>query len=339
MSEQKVIVDYLRISFKVPGYEETLKKLINFPEKDAEPLYSRLNYEHCISFARIVYIHWTTSDNPAPGVNVGCLLELTGQGCRKLEDWLPDLNWFDFLYQWHNWLTEKKTPDGKYYIAHLARLDVACDLHDDDRITIPFICEHLDQRKYVGRFSSVDGPYNFVTHRFDNVYLGAKRKSDRFLRIYDKSYEQGLPDTVKWVRFEFQLQNDCATSFYLNLVECFGDWPACYYGVLNDYVRFTYESRNDTGLTNTSRLTTAKWWSDFLNTLLKLKQLYLPGSDYTADKLRAYVAKNCCSSFKTLTLLNDGDVSEVLDLMDKAKLSKKQIDLLKKRGKVFNEKE
>ena len=58
MSEQKVIVDYLRISFKVPGYEETLKKLINFPEKDAEPLYSRLNYEHCISFARIVYIHW-----------------------------------------------------------------------------------------------------------------------------------------------------------------------------------------------------------------------------------------------------------------------------------------
>lgn len=339
MSQQKIIVDYLGLSIKRGVSRFDLAKMLNLPIDEFIQCPSKRNYEHCITYSYKVYIHWTDSLIVSPGVNPGVYIELTGQGCRKIEDWNTNFDWFKFLYQFHNDLTVKQDfiingESKSLYNAKISRLDVACDLLDDDLITIDFLIQQIKERKLVTKAREISSPNELMKNgefcdSHDTIYVGKKRQSDRFLRIYDKAVEQGLFD-VKWLRFEFQMQNENATSFYLNLVECFGDWSSCYYGVLNDYLRFTADA-NDKSV-NSTRLKTASWWQEFLDTMLKLKQLYLPGSAYTATRLIKYVERQVSSSLKTLLYYCRGDLTTLLNIINNADLNRQQKDFLRECG-------
>lgn len=50
------------------------------------------------------------------------------------------------------------------------------------------------------------------------VYIGS-RSSDKFMRIYDKSAEQGLPETEHWTRFELEIKGKPAKAVAKKLAE------------------------------------------------------------------------------------------------------------------------
>jgi hypothetical protein len=207
--------------------------------------------------------------------------------------------------------------------VHLARLDIAYDDIGNKTVTVPLLQKYIRNKYFVSRVnyvSCVDG-----THE-QAVYFGSP-KSDRRLRIYDKRMEQlGNDDDVPWVRYEFQLRNENALSFYLNLCELKGDFAKCYFGVLSDFVTFTNRSRLEVGQ-HSERLQPVKWWSALVGNVLKLGQLYLPGREYTLKSIQDYFNKQCLSAAKSVLLLEinkTGNADSFVEMVLKAELNEKQ---------------
>lgn len=334
MDNQKLLVDYLALSFKDVNYFDFLRETLCLPLTEFIECPSKRNYANCVVFADCVYLHYTPVELPE-GVsrhfNPGCFIECSGQGCRQIESWRSGFDWFTFLHSFDKELREVD-PFG-HTVAHLARLDVACDLHDSD-IDMNFIDGYVHDFKFVTKCKrrNISGVYNYSYHRMETIYFGNRRsRSDRLFRIYDKAIEQNLPDFVKWVRFEFELRNDCALSFYLNLCENNGDWGDTYYGVLYNYLRFVEADART--VKDYSRLVTSPWWVDFCHSCVGLHQLYLPGISYTGEMLKRFVHNNLASSLRAYGLYNDGDFSELRKHIENAGLNRRQFDMLVREGK------
>ena len=249
------------------------------------------------------------------------ILEMSGKGCRTCEDLNPCFDWFSFINSFDNGILHN--ADEPCYF-HISRIDIALDDIDNSIVDIPLLQKYVRAKKYVcqSRYvSCIDGTRELA------VYFGSP-KSTRRLRIYDKRLEQNLPDdSPPWVRYEFQLRDENALSFYLNLRLCNGNFSKCYYGVLANYLDFVTQSHDDFS-NHVDRLVTVKWWRDFLGNVSELKNLYLPGREYSLHSVEKYFSTQCASTVKTLYLVHKhksgGDVSSFLDMVDSASLNAKQ---------------
>lgn len=325
MSWQTILVDYLGLSFKDSNIREDLISYLNLPISDFKECPSKRLYQYCTTYCNICYIHWTVSDDEK--FNTGCYIELTGQGCRLVETLNPNFDWYKFLTRYDSLYRTRDPELG--YLAKIPRLDIACDLHDNDKITLEFLAEQVDKDKFKSRVKRKNVSYKRDgLHVVSNFYIGKERQSDRYMRVYDKALEQRekghrpIDYTDKWLRFEFQFKNDCAMSYYLNLCELDGDFSAVYYGVLNNLIMFTKEPYNEE--TNSTRLTPAKWWRDFLGECLNLSQLYLPGIDYSVESAKAFLERECASTMRTVYEASDCDITVLINYIKKAKLNLKQ---------------
>lgn len=305
----KILVDTLSISFKWDAVGE-LYELLNLYDLNFEPTRNR-NYK---------------DGQYHPGINImynfdefnnvtDTFLHLSGRGCRLIEQINPGFDWFEFL---HHFDTQIRNGN-----AHIARIDIACDV-DDGSIKIGTVQKYSMAEMYVCRSKVLP---LVQRKRIDEVYFGSP-KSDRFLRIYDKALEMGLPDT-DWVRFEFQLRNDNATSWYLNWCEHRNDIGKLYSGIMIDYLRFVSVPRGCSmkeirANKNQSKLLTAPWWERFIGDAERIPQLYLPGQEYTLERLEYYLEHNVASSIKAYIEAHDGDIGKLLDAVSRVQLNTKQ---------------
>lgn len=294
---------------------------IHFPFKDSEIIKSYYGLPECY-FYKGIKIH--TSEEMV-------ILDMSGKGCRTCEELNPGWDWYGFMHGFDDCIVNP-IKDTAYnlkgrFAVNIARLDLACDLLEDSRITLPFLWRYVRKNQFICKshyHSIVEGNYEH------GLYFGSPR-SDRRLRVYDKALEQGLQG-CKWVRFEFQLRNDNAVSFYLNLRKLNGNFAKCYFGMLHDYLRFTTISNLHDGCHSTTRLKICPWWRSFLNGVAKISQLYLPGNEYNVQTLTRFLSHECASSVETYLRLNHGDVTDLLKLCQTDNLNKKQRDLLKTQG-------
>ena len=333
-----LLVDYLTISFKftaqfkafmlrdeeeqeqvriAPVFPEYFKKWMfeefHLPEEKMLPIKSRYGYMSCWYYDGIT-VH----------VDDGILLlDMSGKGCRTCEDLNKDFDWFEFIHQFHD-LILYLDPSGDPPPVHIARMDIAFDDLGNKTVTVPLLQRYIRSKKFVSRVayvSCIDG-----THE-QAIYFGSP-KSDRRLRIYDKRMEQlGTESDIPWVRYEFQLRNKNALSFYLNLYKLNGNWSECYFGVLSDFVTFLNCSSLDVGH-HSERLKPVKWWTDLIGNAWKLNQLYLPGRDYTLQNIQNYWVRNCLSSAKAILLVelqrNGNDATGFIEKILDAELNDKQ---------------
>lgn len=129
------------------------------------------------------------------------------------------------------------------------------------------------------------------------MYVG-KRKSDCFMRIYDKKAEQHDADRAHWFRCELELHREKAQQVY-NLIVGFPDFEKrleeLYCGLCLNHVRFI-KSRNS----NISRSDTCEWWTEFLDGCTVTWQLASEYHDTTVYDVAAWIDKAVLGAWITI---------------------------------------
>lgn len=255
-------------------------------------------------------------------------IELSGTGCRTIEEFSSNsFDWFSFFRMFDN--------DFVSGDCNISRLDIAAD-DSEGVLDFPTIFRFCNPRlkKYVCKASFCTRTDGSEEH----IYFGSP-SSDRRLRIYNKALEQGI-DGEHWLRVEMQLRNKPALSFLFNW---FGtrDIGRCYSGVLRDYLRFTSKSSVRAARNNhQSRLEIVSWWDDFLGEVEALSQLYVDGGHYDLNDVEYFIRRQTSSSLKLWLEAHNGDMTDLLDIIDHARLNKRQSMLLSDlRRDMMNKKE
>lgn len=233
-------------------------------------------------------------------------IELSGSGCRVLENINSSFEWNDFLMFIESLVTDK--------IVHISRIDIACD-DKDKKVQYCKLVQHLRQSKYISKSRYV----HWSDGSEQAIYIGSP-KSKKRLRIYNKALQQDVD--CHWIRYEFQLRDDDAIEFLLNYYNC-KNIGRVYFTLLYNTIRFTNEIV-DKENNNHSRATTTKWWKDFVDMINLINYIHLPGKKYTIETLINYIKKNCGSSIKTYLNISAGDIGSLLDMLKEVQLNEKQ---------------
>lgn len=308
-----VLIDYLTMTFKNDDYIRFIH-LFSLDDCELVAINSFLGYEHCFYYEG-VRIHWNVRQNQE--VCVDC----SGKGIRTIETLNKDFDWFEFFSSYKLDMQNKN--------VHVSRLDVAGD-EFANILDFDTISQYTQKKKYVSKAKSE--PWG-TWGRKREIYFGSE-KSDRILRIYDKALEQKIA-CDHWLRCEMQLRNDNAYSFIMNWID-YNSIGKTYCGVLVDYIRFV--TKVNDGSVKSVNLHTVSWWRAFTSDISAISQVYLMDNEYTLERVMKYVRKNCSSSLRTVMLASKGDVTEILKIIDDAKINRKQEVVLSQLGDKKNEK-
>ena len=213
-------------------------------------------------------------------------LEMSGQGCRSFETY--GTGSYDQIFN-----LVRKHPD----MCHITRLDIAFD----DRtgvFDINEICDSVRHEHFISRLSKYQSIYS---NGGNAVYFGSK-KSNIFIRIYDKAAERGY-DNVKlhWVRCEIQLKDTNAKGFVDHLAN--RELDELYLGVLKNYLSF----RVPTNDSNKRRWPEPEWWSCFVADAVRTSVFSKPGVEYNLSACERYVLTQPIGSIKTLIKIYGND--------------------------------
>lgn len=296
----QILIDYCVFTSKIHSVE-SIKNLLGLNDIEFINIKSFYGYPFC-EYYQGIKIHYGRED---------VCIDMSGTGCRTLEQ-IHNCNfdWYEFFKSMENEIYSKE--------VHFSRIDVACDEYEG-LLKYDILVKYIKEHKYVCK--SKLKPY-WTDGREQAIYFGSS-KSDRRLRIYNKALEQEMTD-IKWIRAEFQLRNESATSFLLNYFNCFGDIGKCYFGIMIDYLKFVNVSVDEMTGQNYSRLVCVQWWKKFTDNALALKQLYLQGKKYDINNIDNYVKTYCSSNLKALVMAYDGDLSKIIEYIENAKLNSRQ---------------
>ena len=187
--------------------------------------------------------------------DMGCHVEMTGQGCRQYEAQFPDNPWLNLFTRA---LSEQ---------ANFTRLDLAIDTVDG---SLPLesvwsaVQDHdIQVRSRFGEWSRyLSGSFRQGKKTTgETLYLGSKSSHVMF-RIYNKAQESGIDSS--WIRFEVQLRDtrahEAAKLFVTGI-----DVGNLAVGIINNY--FAIINSDDS---NVSRCTLQSWWQNWLTSTEKI---------------------------------------------------------------------
>lgn len=227
--------------------------------------------------------------------DMGIHIQLSGQGCRQVEETLEG-DWLSLF---------KKIIDVEGTFSR-------CDIAIDDKIgilDINKIQKKTEKKEYVSRFTNWDTKTsckNDSDKYGKSVYFGSE-KSDIRLRFYDKAVEQGVEG--HWVRSELQLRNeraDIAIQLYLS-GKTIGEIIT---GVLKNYIRFVDPSSDS----NKRRWNTSKFWDRFIADSEVLK-LTIGQKKRTLDDVYSWINNSVAPSLALLVKASKGDLTIIHEMI------------------------
>lgn len=240
-------------------------------------------------------------------------VEFSGVGCRMLES--CNNNSFDWISLFR-YIVEQGED------MNVSRLDIAGDDHDGV-LTMDKLYRHTQQRKYICKARRCV----WMAGDEEEVIFGASSSSTR-LRIYNKALERGVAGP--WIRVEFQLRDEAADSFILNLLQI-GEIGPTYGGVLLNYLRYVSRCPNETQ-NHYDRISTVGWWDKFVGTSQRIKNITVGGLEYNYGNLADFVEGQCAGALRAYVAFNGGSVDKLLEVISKASVSKKHKLLLQEMG-------
>lgn len=188
--------------------------------------------------------------------DMGCHVEMTGQGCRQYEGHFTENPWQELF-------KAILATNGKF-----TRLDLAID-NVDGALTLEKV------------WDAIQGHEQYIRTQFrewrriqkgsfekgkritgDTIYVGSTKSHIQF-RFYDKAQESGVDG--HWVRCEGQLRDTRAheAAKFLAAGEVVGSLIT---GIINNY--FCIINNDDA---NISRCSLQSWWAEWLQTTSKIK--------------------------------------------------------------------
>lgn len=239
--------------------------------------------------------------------DMGICVNMSGQGCRAFEteggDWL-------FLFKRFQgdltWDLVKEMPEAfsrafkERHRFNVTRLDLAFDDHTD-LIDIRRVEMDTRERNYVSKSTKSE-----ITWSDDlkediqglSVGIGSK-KSDIYVRIYDKAAERGYKDR-HWVRVELQLRDDRAIVAMAQILHT-QHVGRTVSGILQNYLTFRVPS----GDKNKSRWPIAYYWQRVIGTMEKISLWLKPGEPYNIRKSEVWLKKQYGALISTLSEIQD----------------------------------
>ena len=308
-----ILVDYISFSTRIHSLENILH-LLGLDEIDFLAGAARNGWMEHMYFNGIHIYHGGRED-------IG--VEMSGVGCRTLETcWKNGYDWpglFQLLLDHRSKVLDPDGDEQEYREMHVSRLDIACD--DREILDIKTITKYTSERRYISKARRCV----WLSGDEQEVIFGSTKSSTR-LRIYNKALERGVDG--KWTRVEFQFRNEAAESFMANLMSYGMDFGRTFSGVLLNYLRYVTEEVKSS--INYERYKIVKWWKDFLDASEKISNVTVGGLAYNYGSLEYFIKHQVLSSVKCWLEINNGDVSKFMEMVSKAKLNKKQEELIHK---------
>lgn len=212
-------------------------------------------------------------------------------------------------------------------IGHITRLDLAVDdMGSDQYFSCQDIHNYLINDQVVSKFRKwhTDIDYKMGGEIIGyTIYLGS-RKSDVFLRIYDKRLEQNAkhPEEASvdpWTRWEFELKDKRADKAADMIIKgC--SMGEIVIGVLANYVRVV-ELDNE----NRTRCSVLLQWQLFLDGIKSIR-LYVPDLPKTLEDKRAWIDNQALATIIGLFLAYGGSFAFLEDNIDRG-ISKMKHDM------------
>ena len=144
------------------------------------------------------------------------------------------------------------------------------------------------------------------------IYMGS-RKSETFLRVYDKRLEQmnksGGDVGIDWIRWELELKKDRAEETIKCIVER-GEIGSVFTGILNNYVRIVEDVDS-----NVSRCPSTALWNKFVSTVEKIR-LYAAQAEKTLEDKMNWFKTQVAPTLAGIVVANQGDMGIVYDYFD-----------------------
>lgn len=228
---------------------------------------------------------------PGMGIHV----QVTGQGCRALEE-------AGRVTDWEAFLAEVGAKSG-----NISHMDVAIDDHSA-LLTMAEIyaawqrgevSTHYAARPILGKVhpgEAADSP--------ETIYFGDVRQGVSAIRIYDKRKERmdkGHEDPGPWIRVELVVRHEQADEL-LNNIEKIG-WECATAGAIRQKLDFKIPNPNDT---NARRWHTVDWWDKFLNHAQKIKLSRKPATRTITEDMQ-YLERQTARKFAKVMMAHDNN--------------------------------
>lgn len=306
-----------------------LTKLI--PESSSQHIISASGYKFVRMFTNNINIK---SDGPdmlytsSTGVErkySTCSIEISGSGCRLLEEYGIDLlNLIRLLY---------KIPG-----AHATRIDNATDLINDNNLTMNWLKKKIfNEVSFISKFKSVYKPKGlykiktsdtrtkYLEEHGDSIEFGS-RTSTSMLVIYDKLLEReeklGLQiDADSWLRFELRCFDKKADTLGKKLAYEIKrkDYANFSSSILYDHLDIKDKTIKCEGYYSTRQNTweTDLLWAEFVGCVAKTKLVSQNEIEADFVKTRGWFEKAAMPTQATLGLMYEVDERVMIDSLEK----------------------
>lgn len=248
-SENRSLFDWASFTFKLNNPRDIAEIIGLDPSLFSESPFGFSGYRKSLKLGNISIYFDGRED-------MGCHVEMTGQGCRLYEGYFSETPWQE-LFQ------AVFAANAKF-----TRLDIAID-NVDGTLTLDKIWNAIELhdnsvRTQFGEWRKImKGSFEkgkLITG--NTIYLGSSKSHIQF-RIYDKAQESGVAG--HWIRFELQLRDkrahEAARLFASG--ESIGTLAT---GIINTY--FAIINDDDS---NKSRCSMQSWWSEWLQSTEKIR--------------------------------------------------------------------
>lgn len=206
------MIDWIKVTVKENDPIEVCQKYLNMKFDYFQKTVGRHHY-----VARYEYSSITIYE-PSKDVKYGCMIEMSGQGCRYFEKMLHEQGMT--LIDWLRFISK--------HAENFPRIDLAVDDYIE-YFSIPVLLDKIERGEYLTEFKSIVPKYEYGDRKSKyskglTIYFG-KRTSKLHFCFYQKNFEiskkHGIPLEEIEVknRYELRVCDDYAIDIVKQLVE------------------------------------------------------------------------------------------------------------------------
>lgn len=277
-----ITIDWLQFTTNSKNYVNTIIQLLQLDVNTFTELEKgKLGYKRQLHNEGI-FVLFEGNEN----MNVHVII--TGQGCKNYS---IDNNLLELIGR----LNEKD--------CKATRIDLAIDDKSGDIIDMLKIRKDIKRANVVSKWKT---SLEYIKRNLkDGQVIGntinvGSRQSEIFLRIYDKSKEQGLHG--KWTRMELEIKGKKAVLLQKKInTENVGFLAT---SLINNYIRIVEPHPTDT---NKSRWKTKEYWKKIIETTEKTR-LSIDREVTTLSGMKSWIERQVAPSLATITEAEGGDL-------------------------------